>query len=188
MDKQELLDGLANQELQALDIFYERYKSHILAIARRIVNDEWDAEEVLQDVVWITYRKAGGLREDTNLRAWVSQVSRNAALMLLRKRRRVPTPIDSTIIEAAAFSDIAEDRFLRPDAIAMSRRTLALVDERLDTLDPVNKRLFVAMDVDGQTKEEVADELGLSTAAVKSRLHRVRQSVRAVADEVSAAS
>lgn len=186
MDKQALLDGLANQELHALDVFYERYKSHILAIARRIVSDEWDAEEVLQDVVWITYRKAGGLREDTNLRAWVSQVTRNAALMLLRKRRRIPTPIDATIVEAAAFSDVSEDRFLRPDAIAMSRRTLALVDEKLDSLDPVNKALFVAMDVDGQTKEEVATELGLSTAAVKSRLHRVRQSVREVADEMIA--
>ena len=42
------------------------------------------------------------------------------------------------------------------------------------------------MDVDGQTKEEVASELGLSTAAVKSRLHRVRQSVREVADEIIA--
>lgn len=185
MDQQALLDGLAKKELHALDVFYERYKSHILAIARRIVNDEWDAEEVLQDVVWITYRKADGLRENTNLRAWVSQVSRNAALMLLRKRRRVPTPLDTTIVESAAFTDISEDRFIRPDAIAMSRRTLALVDQRLDTLDPVNKRLFVAMDVDGHTKEQVAEELGLSTAAVKSRLHRVRQSVRAVAEEVA---
>lgn len=186
MTHDELLHGLAAKDLDALDAFYLQYKSHILAIARRIVNDEWDAEEVLQDVVWIAYRKADMLREDTNLRAWVSQVSRNAALMLLRKRRRVPTPIDTQIMDVAIFQEDGADRFVRPDAIAMQRRSLAIVNEKLDTLDPVNRALFVAMDVNGKTKEEVAAEFGLSTAAVKSRLHRVRQSVRAIQAEATA--
>lgn len=186
MTHDELLHGLAQKDLQALDAFYLQYKSHILAIARRIVNDEWDAEEVLQDVVWIAYRKADTLRENTNLRAWVSQVTRNAALMLLRKRRRVPTPMDTQLVDLATFQENRADEFIRPDAVVMQRRNLQIVSEKLDTLDPVNKALFVAMDVNGKTKEEVADEFGLSTAAVKSRLHRVRQSVRSLSAELSA--
>ncbi|MFT5993654.1 MAG: RNA polymerase sigma-70 factor (ECF subfamily) [Bradymonadia bacterium] len=185
MDKQQLLDGLQCKDILALDVFYERYKGHILAIARRIVTDEWDAEEVLQDVVWITYRKAEFLRENTNLKAWVSQVTRNAALMLLRKRKRVPMPIDAQVVEAANFGDLNSDAKVRPDAVTASRQALVQVERCLDDLDPLNRELFLAMDVEGRSKEEVAETLGLTTAAVKSRLHRARQAVRTLAAELA---
>ncbi len=180
MNTQELIDQIAAHDEEALVKFHREYRQLILAIARRIVGDEWDAEEVLQDVVWTVWRKAHTLREDTNLKAWVSRVSRNCALMLLRKRKRVPTPVDSTIVESAFASELHFDATARPDETVMSRVALERLQEHLDALDPTNRALFFAMDLEGADRDEVAAELGLTISALKSRLHRVRRTVHGV--------
>lgn len=186
METQELIELIAARDEEALVLFHRQYRQLILAIARRIVGDEWDAEEVLQDVVWTVWRKAHTLREDTNLKAWVSRVSRNAALMLLRKRKRVPTPIDSTIVESAFAAELHLGATPAPDDTVMSRVALERLQKHLDALDPINRALFFAMDVEGADRDEVAEELGLTISALKSRLHRVRRTVHGVENLVRA--
>jgi len=175
-----LIASLVAQEPAALDEFYRRYRLLVLSIARRIVVDEWDAEEVLQDVVWTAWRKAGELRPETRLKAWVAQVARNAALMLLRKRRRVPTPIEADDLESRL--ELAYDgQANRPDDLAASRQALARLGDALDKLDATNVDLFVSLEVAGEDRDEVAQRLGLSESALKSRLHRIRQTVKSAA-------
>ncbi len=169
---------LAAGDLRALQAFQTAYRARIWAIAYRMTRDEWDAEEVVQDVLWTVYRKAGSFRGESELWHWVRRVTQNAARMLLRKRKRVPTPIEDDALEINLTADLDADRGTRTDAVATGRSTLDRLDGILSEQEPTNQRLFMMMDVEGYEKEEVAEALGLSVSAVKARLHRARKALR----------
>ncbi len=178
-----LAHDLAARNVNALQSFYSQYRSRIWAIAYRMTRDEWDAEEVVQDVLWTVYRKADSFRGESELWHWVRRVTQNAARMLLRKRRRVPTPMEDKDIESLFTSDPNADIATRTENLAGGRTAVAAIDHALSEQDPTNRTLFVMMDVHGLEKEEVADRLGLSVSAVKARLHRVRRALRDAAFE-----
>ena len=182
VNSSELAAGLAQRDIMALETFHSVYKERILAVARRMVRDEWDAEEVFQDVLWTVYRKADSFRGDSDLWPWVRRVTHNASLMLLRKRRRAPMPIEDSDIEAIIGSEPTADIGTRTEEVAKGKQAAERMGDELDRQDPTNRHLFVRMEVDGASKEEVSEELGLSISAVKARLHRVRKALRDAAD------
>lgn len=188
MSNPELVQRLVDKDPTALDDFYRQYRSSIYALARRIVVDEWDAEEVLQDVVWTVYRKANTFRGEAEFQRWVYRVTRNASLMLLRKRKRIPTPCEDSDMETFINATSHYDDINHPEQAIIHNRAVSRMNGELDSLDPVNQALFHAMDVNGRSKEEVADELGLSVSAVKARLHRIRKALRQSVDNVLVAA
>jgi RNA polymerase sigma-70 factor (ECF subfamily) len=180
----DLVAGLVAKNPAALEAFYHQYRSPILAVARRMVHDEWDAEEVLQDVIWTVHRKAHTFRGDTDLWRWVYRVTQNAARMLLRKRKRVPIPCDDQDMEAMINTSMENQPTLHPERITLQRLALERMDKELRSFDPVNQQLFRAMEMRGEAKEEVARDLGLSIPAVKARLHRIRKALRSSAEDL----
>jgi RNA polymerase sigma-70 factor (ECF subfamily) len=176
-----LVERLIAQDATALDEFYRTYRLRILNTARQMVNDEWDAEEVLQDVCWTVFRKANTFRGDGEFWTWVHRVTQNAGRMLLRKRKRVPTPIEESDVESILQSHSDSDATERPEDVANQRFAVERMTAELSRLDPLNQELFQCMEVDGASKEDVAEQLGLSVSAVKARLHRVRKALRIAA-------
>lgn len=181
-----LVERLVDKDATALPEFYSIYRTRILATARQMVHDEWDAEEVLQDVCWTVFRKAHQFRGEGEFWTWVHRVTQNAARMLLRKRRRIPTPVEDSDVESMLHSAAETESAARPEDVANQHFAMERMNAELQRLDPVNQRLFHAMEVDGVSKEAIADELGLSVSAVKARLHRVRRALRFAADGPSA--
>lgn len=179
MSDQELVALLVAKDPAALDTFYGQYRAPILSVARRMVHDEWDAEEVLQDVVWTVFRKADTFRGDTDFWRWVYRVTQNAARMQLRKKKRVPIPCDEKDMEVILNHNAEQQPSLQPERTTLQRLALERIQGELDSLDEVNRELFTSMEVHGSSKEHVAQELGLSVPAVKARLHRIRKALRA---------
>ena len=173
----DLVERLQRQDPEALRDFYKEYGPSVLNVARSMVNDPWDAEEVLQDVAWTVFRKADTFQGRTDFWWWVVQVTRNCARMLLRKRKRVPTPMTQDevdyLIETRAAHTIAT-----PEQSVTLQRVERLLDDEMGKLDPLNRKVYEAMDIKGQPKEEAAAALGLTVEALKSRLHRVRRALR----------
>ncbi len=177
MRDENLIARLRRQEPDALQDFYREYGPSILSVAFPIVGDTWDAEEVLQDVVWTVHRKIHTFEGRTEFWWWVCQITRNASRMLLRKRKRVPTPISQGEVEYLIETGDHPSVATPEQALALLRAERRLGDE-LRQMDPLNRQVFQAMDLKGQTKEEAAEDLGLSVEALKSRLHRVRKALR----------
>lgn len=176
-----LVARLAARDVRALEQFHREYRSGIMGLARRITGNEWDAEEALQDVMWTVYRKADSFRGEAHFRRWVNRVTHNACLMLLRKRKRVPQPMDDQALSALAGADRDADIATRTEAVAEGSAVLRRISKCLSEQDSVNQRLFRLMDIDGVDKEVAAYELGLSIPALKARLHRVRHALRTAA-------
>ncbi len=168
-------------DAQVLGVFERTYRAEIWAVAHRITRDEWDAEEVVQDVLWTVYRKADSFRGDTDVWHWVRRITQNAARMLLRKRRRRPLPIEDAEIEAQLHSRaVLLDRM---EAAVGAKRAALSLERALGAQDATNKELFLLVDVGGMENADVAKHLGLTVSAVKARLHRIRHTLHEAASE-----
>ena len=173
-----LVERLVAKDPTAVNEFYAHYRRRILAVALRVVDDPWDAEEVLQDVVWIAVRKAEGFRGEAEFSSWLYRVTQNCAKMLLRKRRRLPTPYSAEDLEAPLAAHHSQSAHLQPERSAAERMDAERIGAHIDRLDPINREVFLMAAVAGEPAETVSAHLGLSILAVKARLHRVRQTLR----------
>lgn len=178
MTEDELVEGLRARNPQALEYFHARYRDRIFAVARRIVRDDQDAEEVIGDVLWTVHRKIDLFNGTSALWSWCYRITENAARMKVRKYKRYPTPVEGDVLQAMANNAAGDDPNARPDRQVTCRRTIERLNAFLSEAEETNRRVYQYMDVDGLSKEEAADRLGLTIPALKARLHRIRVALR----------
>ncbi|MFA7763128.1 RNA polymerase sigma factor [Streptomyces sp. NPDC048723] len=124
-----------------------------------------DAEDAAQEALIILYRKIGMLRASGALASWMFRIVRNECLRRARliPRERAPLP-DSAVMSA-------EDEVLEHLEAARVARAIA-------ALPADQRRVLIMRDIQGYSGRMAADALGLSPAAMKSRLHRARAALR----------
>jgi len=178
MTEFELVAALKSRDENALTTFHDTYRDRIFAVARRIVRDDWDAEEVVQDVCMTIHRKIDLFNGKSAFWSWCYRITENAAKMKVRKYKRYPTPMEADVLQGITHATVAEDPNMRPDKQLTCKETLTSIQRFLEDSDAMNRRLYLAMEVDGLTKEEVAANLDLTIPALKARLHRIRYALR----------
>ncbi|MGW6424908.1 RNA polymerase sigma factor [Nocardia sp. NPDC055053] len=139
---------------------------NIQRFARSLCATPEDAEDAAQEALIILYRKIGMLRASGALASWMFRIVRNECLRRARVRLRDHPPVPDV---AAAAS--AEDEVLQ-------RLEAGRVAAAVAALPADQRRVLIMRDIQGYSGRMVADALGLSTAAMKSRLHRARATVR----------
>ncbi|MFE1788377.1 RNA polymerase sigma factor [Streptomyces sp. NPDC059525] len=140
---------------------------NVRRFARSLCATPEDAEDAAQEALIILYRKIGMLRASGALASWMFRIVRNECLRRARavvRDRGHPPPPETAV-------DSAEDEALR-------RLEAGRVAAAVAALPPDQRRVLIMRDVQGHSGRMVADALGLSTAAMKSRLHRARATVR----------
>ncbi|MGX1805221.1 RNA polymerase sigma factor [Nocardia sp. NPDC055321] len=139
---------------------------HVRRFAFSLCASSQDAEDAAQDAMIVLYRKIGTLRATTALASWMFRIVRNECLRRVRDVGRR----SERVIELAAAS--AEDDVL-------GRLEVERVAAAISALPADQRRVLIMRDVQGLPGSVVAQSVGLSTAAMKSRLHRARAAVRA---------
>jgi RNA polymerase sigma-70 factor (ECF subfamily) len=142
--------------------------------ARRWLSEPHDAEEAVQEAlvrVWRARPTTAGLESPT---AWTLQVTRNEALRVLERRRRLHS---RELPEEHAVEPVSED--VRLDDLVMATATAQAVAG----LDPDERRLIGLRYVRDLSQPEVARHLDLPEGTVKVRLHRVRGRLRKALEE-----
>ena len=143
-------------------------------LALRLLGNEEDARDVVQEAYLRAYRSIGRFRGDASFRTWLYRITANCASTSLGKRGRRRVEV---LDEDAPFVD--EDPRHDPEARAeggalRDRLTAALAD-----LPPRLRSVVVLRDVYDLPHEAIAAELGISQEAAKVRLHRARRKLRA---------
>ena len=179
MEETQLVTKLRSRDPDALFWLYNEYRDRVFAVVRKIIRDEWDAEEVVQDVFWIIHRKIDLFREDSALWSWMYRIAINAAKMKVRKYKRNPIPMEDELLRDLHSRDQGDDMGMRPDQQLYYSRLVDQMHTYLDDISETNRALFLGMEFDGLSKEAVADQLDLTVPAVKTRLHRLRAGLRA---------
>jgi RNA polymerase sigma-70 factor (ECF subfamily) len=136
-------------------------------VARRVEN-EFDVEDILQEIFYKIHTHIGCLKEEGKLRAWLFQIARNAVADHYRSHKPVSqislTPED-TINETTEILD--EDQ-----EIIMCLRSM------INYLPAKYRQAIVLSELEGLTQKELAEELGLSLSGAKSRVQRARKELK----------
>jgi RNA polymerase sigma-70 factor (ECF subfamily) len=147
---------------------FDEYQGAILNYLYRMVNDRDRAEELTQDVFVKAYRALRRLPADANERAWLYRIATNTAYDRLRRARLIRwLPLlenkDSLVMSGDRGSNIAERE---------------AVQEGLAQLKPLYRAPLILYSVQGYSVAEIAEMLGISEGAVKTRLYRAREKFR----------
>lgn len=178
MNEQELIERLEDNDPEAVQALYAEYRDRVYAVVRQNVKDDWDAEEVTQDTLWKVYTKIDTFRGNSALWSWMYRIAINEARMKTRKYKRHPVPMEDDTLKAVMNNEGENDDIELPDERVALKDVLEELSEYLANSKEDNKTVYVDMELQGKSKEEVAEKLDLTVPAVKARLHRMRVGLR----------
>jgi RNA polymerase sigma factor (sigma-70 family) len=148
---------------------------HVQRFARSLCATPEDAEDAAQEALIVLYRKIGTLRASGALVSWIFRIVRNECVRRARLMLRPLPPVAGADGSSAAMRSAEEEVFQRLEAARVAAAIAALPADQ--------RRVLIMRDVQGLSGRMVADALGLSTAAMKSRLHRARATVQRTLSE-----
>ncbi|MEU5811682.1 sigma-70 family RNA polymerase sigma factor [Streptomyces sp. NPDC047718] len=174
-------------EVEALTALVYGSSPHVHRFAHTLCATPQDAEDAAQEALIILYRKIGMLRASGALASWMFRIVRNECLRRARSLlHRGPAdepdgmgiPGGDDALGGGTARSAEDDVLMRLEAERVAAAVSALPDDQ--------RQVLVMRDIQGLPGRTVADRLGLSTAAMKSRLHRARSAVReALGDEAA---
>jgi RNA polymerase sigma-70 factor (ECF subfamily) len=170
-----LVDEARNGDRAAFDELVRRTYVDTYTLAMRLTANEEDARDVVQESYIRAWKGIGRFRGDAQFSTWMYRITANAAATLVQKRRRRRLESLETVDEPV---DLSLDA--RPDAAAESTVGLEELARAVEALPPKLRAIVVLKDVYGLSHEAIAEELGISVAAAKVRLHRGRKRLRDV--------
>lgn len=164
------------------ELVFRDYAPRVYNLARRLLSNDADAEDVTQDVLLQVVRKLDTYRGEAAFPTWLHRVTVNAALEHRRKRalreaRREPDPFGD-FLENGHHPQPVRGWMLPPEQQILDRETQRLIEEAIAGLPETYRDVFVLADVEGLSNAEIGQILELNLPAVKSRLHRARLLMR----------
>jgi RNA polymerase sigma-70 factor (ECF subfamily) len=172
MEEHKLIQGIAQKEVSALRCAIDRFGGYVHVVVRKTIRGigtAEDFEELTCDVFVALWNNASRLAKDSNLKAWLAVVARNRALRWARRQR-----LDLRISDV----DMASYEF-EADLIA-DWETRQELRGALLSLSDTDRTLVEQYYFEDQSIARIAQDVGLSDAAVKSRLHRARRQLKEV--------
>lgn len=154
-------------EAAAFDALVERWHAPLWGYVRRLVEDDDDAAETLQDVWLRVLRALPGLRDPARLRPWIFGIARRAIMDRLRRRYGEPA-MEAVEVEAIAAPE--EEKALTGG--------VALLQTELAAMPLTEREVLVLFYLEGLSLAQVADVLAVPVGTVKSRLFRARGMLR----------
>ncbi len=184
------VDRLRHNDEAAYEQLVRQETPHLLAVARRLLRNEEDAQDAVQQAFLSAFRALPDFNGHCRLATWLHRIAVNMALMKLRSRSRKPEQAIEDLLprfledghHAEPLSDWGEDaeqQLARHEVRARVRAAIASLPEAYRTV-------LLLRDLEELDTEETARALGVSQGAVKTRLHRARQALAMLLEPVFA--
>ncbi len=179
MDKTdlELLDAVRAGDRRALESLLARHQPAIYRFGAKMCRDEEDAKDVLQETMIAAARTIPAFRGTSAVSTWLYAIARSFCIKKRRTSKFAPERIDSLEAHSEQAAEIADTR-RNPEEDVAGRQLHSALETAIAELDPMYREVIALRDVEGLSAAEVAEVMGLSVEAVKSRLHRARMAVR----------
>ena len=178
MPEKLLLRHAQSGDRDAFRAIMQRHNQRLFRIARAVVSNDDEAEDVLQDAYLKAFGAIGLFRGESGLNTWLTAITLNESRGRLRRRR--PTEslevMEENGIRVIPFPGMAE--IPDPEAEAVRSETRRLLERAIDQLPDEFRLVFMLREVEGLSVEETAAQLNLNPQTVRTRLFRARQSLR----------
>ena len=175
---EDLIMGAQSGNSDALDELLRVLQPQIYRFSRQMCRVAEDAEDVTQDAMIAIIRSITQFRGDSSISTWLYTITRNIVYKKFRTAKRdseLSTGLkehESTVTETPGATNQT------PLDNIQNRTTIKQVERAISDLEDGYRDVLVLRDVEGLSTKEVAEIVGLSEAAVKSRLHRARGQLR----------
>jgi RNA polymerase sigma-70 factor (ECF subfamily) len=162
---QEIITEVLNHDPQAFELLLRRYNARVYRVARSIVRDDDEAEDIAQESWVRAYTNLARFAGAASFSTWISKIAAHEAFLRLRRRARV-----SALPSPPHAREPAGD----PEKRAFGNELRRAIEKALDDLPTQHRSVFVLRCIDRLSVSETAAVLGLSQDVVKARLHRAR--------------
>ena len=176
---QQLLDAARAGDRRALEALLARHQPRVYRFGLKMCRDPEDAKDVLQETLLAVARGVKDFRGASSVSTWLYTIARSFCIKKRRRSKFAPEAVESLDArepgeEARQLADPS-----RPaDESLAGRQVEAALEKAIGGLDEMYREVLVLRDVEGLSAPEVAEVMGLTVEAVKSRLHRARVAVR----------
>jgi RNA polymerase sigma-70 factor (ECF subfamily) len=182
LSDQVLVEKIQAGDYQAFEFLVTRYESKVYRLAVRMLRNPQDAEDALQETFLQVFRGLAGFEGRSKFSTWLFRLATNVCLMRIRHRETEPSkllPLEDYLPkleegDSPQMMDWAD----RPEDALLSKESREKMMEALDKLPAEYRAVFILRDIEGFSNAETGESLGISVAAVKSRLHRARLALR----------
>ncbi len=185
-EEAELLQGLREGDAQAFEKLVRWHFGRLFAVANRILRSETDAQDAVQEAFVMAYRAMDRFDGRSKLSTWLHRITVNAALMRLRKIKRLHEVSVEDL--GPKFSDEGYRRDVGPtwkrtaEEDTLEQERADQVHEAIAQLPESYREIIMLRDIEQLDTEQTAKALGIKPGAVKTRLHRARQALRELLD------
>ena len=188
-----LAERIGKGDQPAFEALMRKYNGKLFRIARAILKDDSDAEDVLQDAYLEVYRHIGDFRGGSELATWLTRIVINQALMRVRKERRrssiLPFRSPLSYETESPEAEVPDQQSESPSASVIRAETRRMLERRIDELPVAFRTVFVMREVEEMSVDETARCLSISPATVRTRLFRARALLReALARDIDTAT
>ena len=175
-----ILRGLRSGIEDAYEELIARYQGGVYGIVFRLLGNQSDASDVVQEVFLKIFRSVDSFREQSSLRTWIYRIAVNEAHNHRRWFSRHccrEVAVDEGNDPGDSLKSAA-DPGRSPFEQALERENRTLIEQALDRINPVFRTAVILRDIENLSYEEIADILQVSLGTVKSRILRGRDALR----------
>jgi RNA polymerase sigma-70 factor (ECF subfamily) len=187
LDDMALVERARRQDGTALRLIMERHNRGLYRIARSVLGDDAEAEDVVQEAYLRAFTHLDSFRGEARLATWLTRIALNEALGRLRARRPCVELKKIDMIDDQGEARVIVLPTARqegdPEAAAARAEIRRLIERAIDRLPDPFRIVFVLRDVEEMSIEATARQLGLRPETVKTRLHRARRLLRQSLDK-----
>jgi RNA polymerase sigma-70 factor (ECF subfamily) len=176
---QELVDAARSGDRAALEALLERHQRRVYRFGLKMCRDAEDAKDILQETLIAAARTLPDFRGASSVSTWLYTIARSFCIKQRRRSKFAPAQEESLDArEPGTEARRVADPGRAPDAALEGKQVEGALDAAIGALQPMYREVLLLRDVEGLSAPEVAEALGITVEAVKSRLHRARVAVR----------
>ena len=176
---QKLVEKSQRGDKKAFAMLVEKYQRRLTRLLSRMVRDQSEIEDIVQDSFIKAYRAINNFRGDSAFYTWLYRIGINTAknhLVKLGKRPKAMNDIE--IEEIENFEDAQDLRNLEtPENSMASKEIIASVNQTIETLPDELKEAIQLREIDGLSYEEISDLMNCPIGTVRSRIFRAREAI-----------
>jgi RNA polymerase sigma-70 factor (ECF subfamily) len=184
----ELIHRAVRKDEAAVRAIIQTHNRRLYRVARSVVRDDGEAEDVLQEAYFRAFSALAAFRGDSSLATWLTRIVLNEALQRVRRRIELPaSQNNSQSLPAAQIIPfpLSGNQPTDPERAMAQRELCQLLERAIDELPDEFRTVLVARVIEDMSIDETADLLGVRPETVKTRLHRARRLLKeALADHI----
>ncbi|MQR01698.1 RNA polymerase sigma factor RpoE [Glaciimonas soli] len=174
-----LVERVQRGDKKAFELLVLKYQRKLMRLVSRLVRDQAEAEDVVQEAFIKAYRALPQFRGDSAFYTWLYRIGINTAKnYLVTQGRRAPTSTEANSEEAETFDDGEQLRDINtPESLLATKQIAQTVNIAMEALPEELRTAITLREIEGLSYDEIAEAMGCPIGTVRSRIFRAREAI-----------